>query len=172
MLTELHKVLEAAATTEKPFLDPDGVVSIELGLRNVTFGYLYLLILLTRACSETRAQSLAASRRMLCLLDDLVSDSEEVFNGIIWHLVCCPFTPFLHLFQAILSTGRTALGANEQALEAMRHLPRFLGKMGVRNRLAKKLEGVATAIVQHAESILHRPGGEFSFMPVRRHQCD
>jgi len=138
-------------------------------MRNVTFGYLYLLILLTRACSETKARSLEASRRMLCLLDDLVSDSEEVFNGIIWHLVCCPFTPFLHLFQEILSTGRTALRANKQALEAMRHLPRFLGKMAVRNRLAKKLEVVAAAIVQHAESVLHRPEGEFHLQTVRRH---
>jgi len=102
---------------------------------------------------------------MLHLLDDMVSDSEEVFNGIIWHMVCCPFTPFLHLFQEILSSGRKALDANEQALEAMQHLPRFLAKMGVRNRLAKKLEGVAAAIVQHAESVLHHPESEFHLAP-------
>jgi hypothetical protein len=94
---------------------------------------------------------------MLHLLPDLVSDSEEVYNGIVWQLVCCPFTPFLALFGEILANKGPKLEADWQALAAMQELPTFLKKMGVRNSLAAKLEHIAVVIVRHAESAVHTP---------------
>ncbi|KAL9089772.1 MAG: hypothetical protein Q9165_005566 [Trypethelium subeluteriae] len=85
----------------------------------------------------------------------MVSDSEEVYNGIVWQLVCNPFTPFLILFGEILSNGRGETEENEEALAAMEKLPTYLSKMSVRNSLAAKLQRVATILMQHARSVIN-----------------
>lgn len=104
-----------------------------------------------------KAETTQSSKEMLYLLRDLVSDSEEVYNGIVWQLVCCPFTPFLALFGDILANKGTKQEADRQALAAMEELPVFLKKMGLRNTLAAKLERIAVVIAQHAQSIVHAP---------------
>jgi hypothetical protein len=101
-----------------------------------------------------------SAKEMLHLLDYLVSDSEEVYNGIVWQLVCCPFTPFLTLFGEILANKGAKHDADRQALAAMQKLPLFLKRMGLRNTLAAKLERIAVVIVQHAESVVDAPGCE------------
>lgn len=96
---------------------------------------------------------------MLYLLKYLVSDSEEVYNGIVWQLVCCPFTPFLALFGQILDNKGDVDRNNVEALAAMKELPVFLEAMGRRNTLAAKLTAVARTFVKHAESSLHSSQG-------------
>jgi len=104
-----------------------------------------------------KAETTESAKEMLHLLRHLVSDSEEVYNGIVWQLVCCPFTPFLTLFGEILANKGPKLDADRQALAAMQELPVFLKKMGLRNTLAGKLERIAVVIVQHAESVVDTP---------------
>jgi hypothetical protein len=108
-----------------------------------------------------KAETTQSSKKMLHLLKDLVSDSEEVYNGIVWQLVCCPFTPFLTLFGEILANKGPKHDADMQALAAMQELPLFLKSMGLRNTLAAKLERIAVLIVQHAESVVNAPGCEY-----------
>lgn len=104
-------------------------------------------------------ETIHSSKQMLHLLRQLVSDSQEVYNGIVWQLVCCPFTPFLTLFGEILA-NRGALPAEvDESLAAMRELPIFLQRMGIRNSLAARLEPIATVFVQHAESLVHPAPG-------------
>ena len=88
----------------------------------------------------------------------MVSDSEEPYNGIVWQLLCCPFTPFLALFGEILSSGKGESEENEDALAAMEQLPLYLGMMSSRNSLAAKLERIAAVFVQHARSVVHPQG--------------
>lgn len=104
-----------------------------------------------------KAETIQSAKEMLYQLRDLVSDSEEVYNGIVWQLVCCPFTPFLSLFGEILANKGPKQDADWEALAAMQELPAFLKKMGVRNSLAAKLEHIAVVIVRHAESVVHTP---------------
>lgn len=111
-----------------------------------------------------KAETIQSAKEMLRLLKDLVSDSEEVYNGIVWQLVCCPFTPFLALFGEILATKGPKQEADWQALAAMQELPAFLKKMGVRNSLAAKLEHVAVVILRHAESVVHGPQFECAIL--------
>ena len=127
------QLLEAAALAEKPFLDASSAASIDLGLRNLSFTYEYLLILLTRSSSPLRTQCIDSSKRMLRLLENMVSDSEEPYNGMVWQLLCGPFTPFLTLFGEILSIGKGESEEKKEALAAMEQLPVFLGKMSLRN---------------------------------------
>ena len=105
-----------------------------------------------------KTQCIDSSKRMLHLLEDMVSDSEEPYNGIVWQLLCGPFTPFLTLFGEILSNGKGESEENEESLAAMEQLPVFLGKMSLRNSLAAKLERVAVVLVQHARSAIHPQG--------------
>ncbi|RMX96252.1 hypothetical protein D0867_13212 [Hortaea werneckii] len=152
---EAMKVLEAALLVEKPFLSQASVRSLELGLRTMHSGYLYLSILLTRTCPELRDDCVLQSREMLCLLEDMVAHSEEVYNGIIWTLLCWPFTPFLTLFGEILTHGASNLRQARQSLEAMEHLPVFLTQMGKRNALARQLEVTASTLLTHAWSVIY-----------------
>jgi hypothetical protein len=119
-----------------------------------------------------KAETTQSSKKMLHLLRDLVSDSEEVYNGIVWQLVCCPFTPFLTLFGEILANKGPKLDADREALAAMQELPLFLKNMGLRNTLAAKLERIAVVIVQHAESVVGAPGCEYRNQASGQHQTN
>ena len=152
------QLLEAAALAEKPFLDASSAASIDLGLRTISFSYQYLLILLARSSSRMRTQCIDSSKRMLRLLENMVSSSEEPYNGIVWQLICCPFTPFLVLFGEIISNGKGESEENKESLAAIEQLPVFLGKMSLRNSLAAKLECIAVVFVQHARSVIHPQG--------------
>lgn len=156
---------------EKPFLDARGSASIDLGLINRHYQYLYLSVLLTRVSGRMKAQCLDSSKIMLGLLERMVSDSEEPYNGIVWQLVCSPFTPFLMLFGDVVSNGDGGSWNNQEALTAMEHLPGFLAKMSVGNSLAAKLQRIATVFVQHARSVVHPQG---TYRPEKLHvkiQC-
>jgi hypothetical protein len=153
----LVQLLEAAATAEEALLDVKGKTSVKLGLSTLEFNRHYLLVTIGRASSGMKAETTQSAKEMLYLLRDLVSDSEEVYNGIVWQLVCCPFTPFLVLFGEILANKGPKQEADWQALAAMQELPAFLRKMGVRNTLAAKLERIAVVIVRHAESVVYTP---------------
>lgn len=145
------KMLNAAATTELPFLrTTSATASIDTGLRMPTFQYNYLTLLLTRSSLRLRSRGITASKSMLTTLDALVTDSQEVFNGIVWQLVCCPFTAFLTLFGESVS-GRQQDPEEQQALlESMQQLPSFLEKMGKTNTLAARLHPIAQVLMQHA----------------------
>ncbi|KAK4539683.1 hypothetical protein LTR36_010446 [Oleoguttula mirabilis] len=153
------EVLEAAALTEKPFLDTKSAASIDYGLKTMRFQFYFLSVLLTLPCKELRDHFTHVSQQMLSSLDDMLWDAdeaEEPHPGLVWQLLFCPLTPFLALFGGILSKGKAELEQNREALEAMEHLPPFLHKLSARYPLAVKLEGIAVKFIQHTRSILER----------------
>ncbi|KAK5119255.1 hypothetical protein LTR85_007869 [Meristemomyces frigidus] len=152
-------VLEAAAVTEKPFLDAKSAANLDYGLKTMRFQFCFLSVLLILPCKELRDQSTRLSRQMLGSLDDMMwetEDGEEPHPGFVWQLIFCPLTPFLALFGGILSKGQADLEQNREALEAMEHLPPFLRKLSPRYPLATKLEAIAVKFVVHTRSILSR----------------
>jgi hypothetical protein len=140
-------------------LDTKALASVKLGLHTLEFNRHYLLVLLGRSSGKLEPETISHAKEMLYLLKYLVSDSEEVYNGIVWQLVCCPFTPFLALFGQILDNKGAVRRDNVEALEAMKELPVFLEAMGRRNTLAAKLTDVARIFVKHAESSIHSSQG-------------
>ncbi|KAJ9605085.1 hypothetical protein H2200_010475 [Cladophialophora chaetospira] len=165
------QLLEAAALAEKPFLDARNAASIDLELHSLSFMYEYLRILLARSSSHMRTQCIESSKRMLHLLEHMVSESGELYNGIDWQLLCGSFTPFLELFGEIVSNGKGGSQETQDALAAMEQLPVFLGKMSSRNSLAAKLERIAVVFVQHAKSLMHPQGMLFIFAPWTSQQA-
>jgi len=152
-------LLEASILAEKALLDTKALASVNLGLHTLQFNRHYLLVLLGRSSGNLEPETISHAKEMLYLLKYLVSDSEEVYNGIVWQLVCCPFTPFLALFGQILDNKGDVDRNNVEALAAMKELPVFLEAMGRRNTLAAKLTAVARTFVKHAESSLHSSQG-------------
>jgi hypothetical protein len=161
-------LLEASILAEKALLDAKALTSVNLGLHTLEFNRHYLLVLLGRSSGKLGPETISHAREMLYLLKYLVSDSEEVYNGIVWQLVCCPFTPFLALFGQILDNKGAVRRDNVEALAAMKELPVFLEAMGRRNTLASKLHMIADVFVDHAESVVNPPpprSKSSSFMP-------
>ncbi|KAF2470016.1 uncharacterized protein BDR25DRAFT_343257 [Lindgomyces ingoldianus] len=155
---QARELLEAAAVTEKPFLNARSAASIDIGLHSLRFIYLYLLILLARFSSQMRTQCIDSSKQMLHLLKYMVVDFDEPYISIVWQLLCGPFTPFLELFGEIVSNGKANPEEKQENLAAMEQLPVFLGRMSSWNSLAAKLERIAVAFVQHAKSVMHPQG--------------
>ena len=122
------------------------------------FQYQYLLVLLYKSPSRLTTLCIDSSKQMLHLLPEMVSESEEPYNGIVWQLLCCPFTPFLVLFGEILSSGKRVPEENKEALDAMERLPVYLKNMSLRNSLAVKLERIAIVLVQHARLVIQSQG--------------
>lgn len=94
---------------------------------------------------------------MLHLLQYLAPERKEPYYPIIWQLVCCPFTPLLILFCDILSSGKSKLEENKEALAAMERLPSYLKDLSSRHSLAVSLEGIAKVFVEHARSMICCP---------------
>ena len=142
------------------------------------FHYLYFTVLLTRRNHQhlhhrqtedhdhdEDDDCIEASRRSLSLLDTLVSDSRDVYNGIVWQLLFEPFTPFFalldhirvlaHARERIRSSSSTdnakkqedeaaTVAKMKESVDAMECLRTFLDKMTTRHPLAEKLRGVAS----------------------------
>ena len=152
------QILDAAALSEQPFCDERNSKSIDLAINSMKFHSQYLTILLTRACSETRSESILASKQMLTFLPHMQPASEnEPYAPIIWQLICCPFTALLTLLREVISNGQGDSLENKEALAAMEILPAYLKHMSVRNALAENLEGIAKVFINHARSAMRFP---------------
>ncbi|KAH0489926.1 hypothetical protein TgHK011_001417 [Trichoderma gracile] len=73
-----------------------------IGVRTMRFQYLHILILLLRNVPNSKTRRVQAARDAIMLLPDLVSNSNHVYNGLVWQLLYYPFTPFFTLFGHIM----------------------------------------------------------------------
>lgn len=58
--------------------------AIDLGLNFLHFQYHHLVVFLTRSHESSKSTCLVSARESLILLDRLVSNSSQVYNGIVW----------------------------------------------------------------------------------------
>lgn len=126
--------------------------SIELGIKFISFQYHYHCCVLLRSQRKWRQECLESSRAALSLLDGLVSDANEVYNGVIWALLYCPFTPFFVLFGDVLAKGKP--DSKKHSLEAMERFPEFLRKMAPRHPQAARLHKISASLLDTAKSSL------------------
>lgn len=134
---------------------------MRLGLVNLEFQYLYYKVLIIRSRPNLRDECVATSREALLLLNDLVSDTNEVFNGVIWILLYSPFTPFFVLFGEVLSAAASKRSAeqmksNQRSVDAMEAMVNFLQQMGPKHPQAPKLHTVAATFVKYARTAIER----------------
>lgn len=64
--------------------DAEEKAAVRLGINNLTFQHLHLTVYLTKGDKTNHDTCLTAARSAICMLDQLVSNSNQVFNGIVW----------------------------------------------------------------------------------------
>jgi len=89
---------------------------------------------------------------------DGVTELREPYVCLLWQLLNFPLAEFGSLWGGILMKGKTNPEQSKESLEAMEHLPAFLGKFRSRNSLAAKLEDITGRLVQHVKSIYYSQG--------------
>ncbi|KAG5989980.1 hypothetical protein E4U43_004394 [Claviceps pusilla] len=159
---QAKEVIEAAALVEKPLLTANKAASMDLGLQTLHFQYLSLLVLLTVSSRQLRSQSTQPSQEMLNLLPklgDAVSDQRGgPYACLLWQYLHCPLAAFGALWGEIVIKTTTNLEQSLKSLEAIEHLPLFLGKLASRNALAARLQSITARIVEQARMILNSHG--------------
>ena len=126
------------------------------------FHYLALMILLTVSCKDLRGQCILLSRSMLDLLPSLDPKDHSVddtYTGLLWQRLHSPLTAFGSLWGEIVVRTRISSEESKQNLEAIEHVPVFIGKSSSQNSLAAKLQSITERFVQHAKTKIHSTGG-------------
>ncbi|KAL9076472.1 MAG: hypothetical protein Q9157_003630 [Trypethelium eluteriae] len=155
------ETLEAAALAERPLLSTNGGEAVDFGLRMLQFHYLALMILLTVSCKDLRVQCIQLSRSMLNLLPRLGPKDHSVndtYTGLLWQRLHSPLTAFGSLWGEIVVRARIRSEEGKQNLEAIEHVPVFLGKSSSQNPLAAKLQSITERFVEHATTKIHSTG--------------
>ncbi|KAH8677966.1 hypothetical protein BX600DRAFT_141102 [Xylariales sp. PMI_506] len=80
---------------------------MEIGIKSMEFQYLHLLIVSASSQAQHSERRITWARKAIKLLPDLVSNSTQVYNGIVWQILYYPFTPFLVLLSHILQSPTT-----------------------------------------------------------------
>ncbi|KAL7812758.1 hypothetical protein V8C26DRAFT_436739 [Trichoderma gracile] len=97
-----NELLLRILNTESTSSTPHQVQEMTIGVRAMRFQYLHILILLLRNVPSSKTRRVQAARDAIMLLPDLVSNSNHVYNGLVWQLLYYPFTPFFTLFGHIM----------------------------------------------------------------------
>jgi hypothetical protein len=66
------------------------------------FQYLHVLILSTKSQPQQLDLRVSSARKAITLLPSLVSNSGQLYNGVVWQLLYYPLSPFLVVFKQIL----------------------------------------------------------------------
>ncbi|OAL18340.1 hypothetical protein AYO22_10756 [Fonsecaea multimorphosa] len=125
-------------------------VSIRIGFSFLSYQYHHLIVCLTRGDKDCRETCLGSARAAILLLKGLVAHSEEVFNGIVWQQLYCPFTPFFVLFGEVI-TNPTAKTSVED-LQLLRQTVLYFLEFQKYHASAVKLEKVAETFTKIAEA--------------------
>lgn len=131
---------------------------MELGLKFVEFRYHSLIVFLSRRRIADRGGCLASARRALALLESLVSNSSQVYNGIVWQLLYFPFTHFFILFGYILSEPRSVECTRDLSL--LRSTVSFFELMKHNHPTASELQKIAKTFANLAEKYVNEAGTE------------
>ncbi|KAL9113369.1 MAG: hypothetical protein Q9227_002410 [Pyrenula ochraceoflavens] len=121
---------------------------IALGITNIQFRYSHLTLLVAQL-SHDPTSCLEAARCCIRLLKYLVSDSRNVYNGVIWELLYYPFAAFFALFGSIVSSPSSF--ATNSDIELLDESVCFYKKMTQSHPQATKLRKVAATFTSLAK---------------------
>lgn len=132
------------------------------------FQYLHVLILSTKSQPQQHDIRIPSARKAITLLPSLVSNSGQVYNGVVWQLLYYPLSPFLVLFKHILEfPGNAEVGQDLECLAItvkyfanmkaqLSGLARISGQIGDTTEALYKLAQRRVDVTLNTE-LLHRP---------------
>ncbi|TAQ85767.1 hypothetical protein B7494_g5913 [Chlorociboria aeruginascens] len=108
------------------------------------------MVYLTRSEKLYQSTCLKAARFAIFLLDRLVSNSNEVFNGIVWQLLYSPFMPYFVVFTNIISDPHSSQCFDD--LKLLRQVVLYFLQMDGNHKSACKMERVAETFISLAKA--------------------
>ncbi|KAG6144105.1 hypothetical protein E4U38_003076 [Claviceps purpurea] len=155
---QAKEVIEAAALVERPLLTAKGAAAVDLGRQTLRFQYLSLVVLLTVSSRQLRSQSIGPSQEMLNLLSalgDAIPDHKGPYACLLWQYLHCPLAAFGALWGELVMKTTANPEQSLKSMEAIAHLPLYLGKLGSRHALAARLQSITARIVEQARMIVN-----------------
>ncbi|KAH8594957.1 hypothetical protein B0O99DRAFT_167894 [Bisporella sp. PMI_857] len=124
--------------------------AIELGANFLSFQYHHLMVYLTRSDKSKQDICLASAGSAISLLDKLVSDTTQIYSGIVWQLLYQPFMPYFVIFAKIISDPR----ADDcfVNLKLLQQVVLYFLRIHNNHQSAKRLEKVAETFTRLAEA--------------------
>lgn len=142
---------------ERILSDTKKTREMNLGICNIKFQYLHVLIILLKT-GWTSNLRLSCAREAISLLPDLVSNWSSVYNGVIWQLLYYPFVPFFVIFENIVHQSGP-YPTLEQDLHLLNTSVTYYSQMRTQMRLlagvCSKLQHTATVFLRLAQSHIH-----------------
>ncbi|KAE8324017.1 fungal-specific transcription factor domain-containing protein [Aspergillus sergii] len=126
-----------------------------LGINSIKFHYLHILVILLKGDESNSALRLSSARDAISLLSSMVSNWSSIYNGVVWHLLYYPFTPFFVIFENIVHhTCWTP--AVEQDLQLLSTTVAYYAEMRSQMRLlatvCARLQRVAATFLRLAQT--------------------
>ncbi|GAB1317595.1 hypothetical protein MFIFM68171_07805 [Madurella fahalii] len=136
---ETREMFCSKVACEEEVLDAQKATMRRLFEFTVRFRYLHTRLILTKDCLTHRATRVDWARQAIEILHNTVSTWDPIYNGIIWHLLYYPFTPFFVLFGYIIQNpGDLEVEADLQLLSmivayfiSLQSRLTLLGKTGI-----------------------------------------
>ncbi|KAG8360423.1 hypothetical protein FVEN_g1997 [Fusarium venenatum] len=100
--TQTKHLLDGILEGERASSSPNQLREMSLGISTMTFEYLHVFLVLTRADPSCVGPRLEAAREAISLLPSLVSNWTSIYNPMTWHLLYFPFIPFFVIFENLV----------------------------------------------------------------------
>ncbi|KAJ5185839.1 Transcription factor [Penicillium cf. griseofulvum] len=147
-LTTTLDVESASATASQ-------IREMTLGIATMKFQYLHSLILQLRGDESSSVLRLSFSREAISTLSSMVSNWASVYNGVVWQLLYCPFTPFFVIFGNIVHDNSAHASTIEQDLNLLSATVDYFAAMRSQMRLlstvCSRLQHTASVFLQLAQ---------------------
>ncbi|CAI7583720.1 unnamed protein product [Penicillium glandicola] len=144
LISILH-VESASATTSQ-------IREMTLGISTMEFQYLHSLILLLEGDDSSSILRLSSAREAISILSSMVSNWSSVYNGVVWQLLYCPFTPFFVIFGNIVNNDSARTPMIEQDLKLLSATVDYFAAM----RSQMRLLATVCSKLQHTTSVFLR----------------
>ncbi|OQE37661.1 hypothetical protein PENCOP_c009G02782 [Penicillium coprophilum] len=147
-LTSILHVESASATASQ-------IREMNLGISTMRFQYLHSLILLLGGDDSSPVSRLSSAREAISTLSTMVSNWSSVYNGVVWQLLYCPFTPFFVVFGNIIHSDGTQASTITQDLNLLSATVEYFAAMRSQMRLlatvCSRLQHTASVFLQLAQ---------------------
>ncbi len=80
----MAKILNNAQSSEMPYGTEHEAREMSIGIKVMQFQKFHLLLLLFQDYEAYNLRKLETARSIIFILSDLVSNSSQVYNGIVW----------------------------------------------------------------------------------------
>ncbi|OQE10701.1 hypothetical protein PENFLA_c081G08660 [Penicillium flavigenum] len=146
---DTNQSLTSIANAESASASATQMREMTLGISTMKFQYLNSLILLLKGDDSSSNLRLSSAREAISTLTSMVSNWSSVYNGVVWQLLYCPFTPFFVIFGNIVNNDSPRTATVEKDLSLLSATVEYFAAM----RSQMRLLATVCSRLQHTASI-------------------